>query len=407
MTWNNSAFTEHYKKIKIEGFRLDRLLDKCIKNHIHLKNIRFVNDIEIHLMISSRDLKKLQKLAKKSYKITVLGEGGYKYGLKRLWKRKITLLGILIFAAFLYYQSLFVAEIRVNGYESIDEPHLRQTLAEAGLYEGCRKKIDLNKVKIRLYEEYEQIVWAGVEFEGNRAVVSIAEGEKTLKTDVAKKKPCHIVADRPGYISKIVPIEGQRAVRDGTYVKKGDILITGEIPLQKTTYGTESEGQEKTYVHGEGLVEARIPERIIFCAPRYERIKKRTGRKHWSIAVNGHSLSEKMSSYKTSVKKTKNLIHMVKPFPLKIDAVVIEEAVLFDREIKNRELKRAVNASIRQYVKENLPKKAQILNKSLNFSREKNIINIGVTLETLQQIGTEEEIIVDKSDGTVKKDDHQ
>lgn len=101
------------------------------------------------------------------------------------------------------------------------------------------------------------------------------------------------------------------------------------------------------------------------------------------------------------------MINLVKPFRLKIDAVTVEQVTLSQTEVKNEELTKTVNAAIRQYAKENLPQKAQILNKSLNFSREKNIITIGVTLETLQQIGTEEEIIVDKQDGKDKKDRDQ
>ena len=53
-----------------------------------------------------------------------------------------------------------------------------------------------------------------------------------------------------------------------------------------------------------------------------------------------------------------------------------------------------VNQQIRLWAKENLPEKAEITNKSLNFSYKKNIIEIGVTLEVRREIGIEKEIIV-------------
>ena len=91
-----------------------------------------------------------------------------------------------------------------------------------------------------------------------------------------------------------------------------------------------------------------------------------------------------------------------------MDLVQVKEVTIRQREVKNAELKKAANAQARRYVKENLPENTQILNKSLNFSREKNIIAIGVTLETLQKIGIEEEIVVDKQrDGKHKKDRDQ
>lgn len=407
MIWNNSSFTEHYRKIKIEGFQMDRLLDKCMKNQIQLRQVKFVSDLEITLLIEKRDFKKLKKLAKSSYKITVIEEGGYKHGLRRLWKKKITIIGVLLLVGFLYYQSLFIVEIQIDGYEKIDEPHLRQTLAEAGLYEGCRKDVDLNKVKIRLYEKYDEISWAGITFNGNLAEVSIAEGEKPVKTKVEKKKPCSIVADRAGYIHKIVPIEGLRAVKDGSYVKKGDVLITGIVPLRNVAYGTESEGETETYVHAEGNVEAKIPERLVFYGERYRRIKTRTGNKIWGLSLNDHNSAKAMNPYESSVIKTKNLLDIVRPFRLKLDVAWVEEVTLSQTEVKDEDLKKTVNAKIRQHAKENLPENAQILNKSLNFSREKNIITIGVTLETLQQIGKEEEIAVDKRQGKHKKDNDQ
>lgn len=407
MTWNNSSFTEHYRKIKVEGFQPDKLIDKCAKNRIQLRQVTIVSELELTMLVSSRDFKKLKKLAKSTYKITELGEGGYRHWLRRLWARKLTIAGVLIFAAFFYYQTLFVTEIQISGYEAIDEPHLRQTLAEAGLYEGCRKTVDVSKVKIKLFEEYDTISWVGIEFSGNLAEVSIAEGAKPVKLQVEKTKPCNIVADKAGYISKIVPIEGVRAVRDGAYVKKGDVIIAGTVPLRNVAYGTDSENATETYVHAAGTAEAKIPVRLNFYTERYERTKKGTGNRVWGISVNGHNLAKKINPYEVSQVKKTNLIDLVKPFRLKVDLVSAEEVTLSEREVQDQELKKVINTAVRQYAKENLPEKAQILNKSLNFSREKNIITIGVTLETLQQIGMEEEIVVDKPDGKNTKNSDQ
>ena len=53
-----------------------------------------------------------------------------------------------------------------------------------------------------------------------------------------------------------------------------------------------------------------------------------------------------------------------------------------------------VNQQIRLWAKENLPEKAEIINKSLNFCYKKNIIDVGVTLEVRREIGIEKEIPV-------------
>ena len=76
---------------------------------------------------------------------------------------------------------------------------------------------------------------------------------------------------------------------------------------------------------------------------------------------------------------------------------IIEEVEIIYRKKSEAEIKKHVVNHIHEFVEEKLPYNTQILNKSLNFRQEKNIIYIGVTLETLQEIGKEEEIIVDKS----------
>lgn len=298
-------------------------------------------------------------------------------------------------------------EVRVDGYEKIREPQIRQTLKESGLYEGCRKNIDLDKIKVTLFDEYDEISWVGIGFTGNLAQVSIAEGARPVKPGLEKKTPCSIVADKAGYISRIIPREGVRAADEGAYVKKGQVLINGAVPLQNVAYGTDSEKETTAYVHAAGTAEAKVPIRLNYFAQRYERIKTGTGKKVWSIAVNDHDFAGGFRPYEVCQAERKRLLNIVKPFRLKIDLISREQVILTQREVKDRELKKTINMEIRQYAKEKLPKNAQILNKSLNFSREKNIITVGVTLETLQQIGIEEEIIVDKSEGKSKKGNHK
>lgn len=405
MKWNRSNFTAHYKTIKIEGFQLDKLIGQCSRNKIPVRNIVFRDSLTITMEVESRHFSALKKLARNTYKITVLKQGGYRHEGSRIWKRKTTLIGILIFALFLYWQSLYIVEIQIDGYEKISEHDIRETMEENGFYEGCRKDVDLNRVKIAIYRDFNEIVWVGIKYTGRKADVQIVEGESEIEAPTKSQKPCNIVADKEGYVEEIIPTEGLRAVKDGAFVEKGDILITGKIPLKSTAYGTEDVNKTETYVHAQGIVQARIPERLVFYSERYERIRKKTGRVLWGISINGYDTTKRMNSYETSDRTEKNLLRIVKPFPLKIDFVKVEEVKLLQKDRNLETVKKAAEREIRQYARENLPEKTQFLNKDLNFSVKKNIIEIGVTLETLQKIGIEEEIIVGKpKDGAAKTD---
>ena len=88
MMWNNSSFTEHYRKIKIEGFQLDKLLDRCLRERIQLRGITFAGNLELTLYVSARDFRRLKKLAGSRYRITVLKEGGGRHWIQTIRKRR-------------------------------------------------------------------------------------------------------------------------------------------------------------------------------------------------------------------------------------------------------------------------------------------------------------------------------
>lgn len=75
-------FSVHRVKIKIEGFRIDRLLDKAMKNGLDIRNIRIVSPLQAVCWIADSDLVRLKKLAKALYKITEEEHRGAKYRTK-------------------------------------------------------------------------------------------------------------------------------------------------------------------------------------------------------------------------------------------------------------------------------------------------------------------------------------
>lgn len=406
MKWSNSDFSRHYVTIKIQGASPEAFLTRCMQDGIQFRNIDYVNECCVWVRISRKDLKKLEEKAGRRYRVRMTGEGGYLHRIRRILNRKVMMLGIAFFVGIFIYQNLFITQIQVNGYQHLNEQELRETLKEAGFYEGCRKNVDLTSVKLHLYDTFDSITWVGIRYTGNLAQVTIAEsGIYADESVVESEEPCNIVADQEGYISRILPKKGVRAAEDGQYVKKGDVLISGTVPLQNVAYGTEDEEKTEVYVHAQGTVEAKIPIHLTFYSDAYELERCETGNSSWSIAFNDSDPLRGLDAYETSAVRKITLLNLEKPIKLKVQLLHKKEVVLKEKKIKNKQLKTWVLNEISRYAKENLPDNAQILNKSLNFTQEKNIITIGVTLETLQEIGIEEEIIVDKSNGESEKND--
>ena len=47
------AFTVHRRKIRIEGFGINRLITDCLAKGIVLQNVKFISDIEAVMSVSA------------------------------------------------------------------------------------------------------------------------------------------------------------------------------------------------------------------------------------------------------------------------------------------------------------------------------------------------------------------
>ena len=408
MNWKRYDFSKHYKSVVIEGSNPERLVNICLINKLHLRKIKIESDKTVSFDIRNADFIYMQELAGGRYRIREVEEHGHLFRVFSLLKKRLMITGMLIFIGILFYQSLFISEIEVAGYESISEQALLDSLENAGFYEGCRKNVNLEKVKLHLYEDFDNISWIGIKYKGNLAQITIAETDYIYeKKAVAETRPCNIVAAQSGYVYSVDPEEGVRVVNDGVYVKEGEVVISGEVPLEKTTYEEGVQDNPVTYVHAAGTVKAKVPVRLNYCIEANEQIKEKTGKKMITLSVNEKTLLRELCPYELSVAERITVCNWVKPVRLKIQVNIVEEVEIQQRKLSENDIKKQVLNEIHEFVEEKLPDNTQILNKSLNFRQEKNIIYIGVTLETLQEIGIEEEIIVDKSNRQSDQNDDQ
>lgn len=129
----------HFMMIRVEGFQLEKLISLCLKHNIPLRNFRMRSDMEMTFAIDWAYYEQLLRLEKNRHQITVIDQRGIVPPFKRILKKKSILIEVALFVLLLVYQSSYVSEIRVNGYERLTENEIREELAAAGLYEGCKK----------------------------------------------------------------------------------------------------------------------------------------------------------------------------------------------------------------------------------------------------------------------------
>lgn len=351
------------------------------------------------LKIKCDDFEFFKKIGKNKYRISILSEGGYIPLLSVIFNNKARICGILLFIFILYFQTFFISEIRIDGYEKFTEREIRECLEQVGMHEGCRNSLDLEKIELYLYDKLDHVAFVSINLKGCLAEVKIVEGTINLEK-VDKSKPCDIIADKEGYIYKVTPIEGLRLVDTGSYVSKGAIIITGTVPIESTAYGEPESELTERYVHAEGTVLAKIPYRFVYNQNAYEIIKKNTGKFFYSFdfKIGEKSLCTKDFYNPFEISKSDEIksFESVRPFPFFISISKVNEIELQSRKRSKEEIEKEVNKLVRQEIKEKLPENVQILNKSLYFGQEKNIIEVAVMIESLQQIGMEQEIIFEE-----------
>lgn len=388
------------KRVLVEGFELQKLVNRCLKAEILLRRIKMKGDLAMEVSVKSENWTAFQKIAGSKYRLTVLEERGLRFRWNQISRRKSTLVGICLFFLILLYQNAFVSQIQINGYEHLSEEELRQSLKAAGLYEGCRKPEDLDKIEVALYREFEEISWVGIKYHGSMASVDLSERhieEEAVKSD----EPAHIVAKESAYVEKVIPREGLAQVEKGSYAEKGEILISGIVPLADTTYGNgEEEVQTSRFVHAEGEVYGKQNHRFLFYLDAWNLKRTETG--FWipgiSLQCDGFAFdtTKLFWPFDSGIRKETELIRLKTPFKLKLSFISVKEVTLQKVKKSEAEIKQEALTALRKEMKENVAEKAQILNKSLSFSPGENIIEVAAMVEVLEEIGETKTFIPEK-----------
>ena len=364
--YSELSFCSHRVLIRIEGFRLNRVVTQAMKAGIQLKQIRMVSETEMVCWISAGDLKLLRSLANSLYRITVLESCGPIPRTQAFIRKPGLVIGCLLAIVMVIFQGFFVETIQINGYKAIPEQALLECLETQGIVKGAfRPDIDWNEAEQEIYRIFPQVTWVQLVYSGRMVILNIAETDHEIYgVDVPSKPPSDsedlpqhytsLVASHSGYIETIYPYYGQAVVEAGDYVEEGQVLISGCVPIEPTSFAEVGEEQRTEYfVNAKGEVQAAVPYKLTFSQERYI----------WGSSA---------------------------------DSMDNGEVVVSKVEKTEEQVKRKAEQQIRTWEKENLPETAEILKKSLKFSRDGNIIKVSVLLEVRQQIAIPQEELIGK-----------
>ncbi len=221
---------KHYVLIRIKTPKKTNLLLKLNHLNVEMKDITYESD-GLKFKVLQKDLNRIKKYLA-SYSVEVIDELGV-YKLKNEMKKNCFIITGIIFASIIF---LILSNLIVK-IDIIHEDATLRELIQDSLIEKGVKPLSFKKS----YEEYERIIadikdeyqdkieWLEIDVEG--MVIHVRVEERIVTNYDQDYSTCHIVASKSGIIKSITTKRGVSEVSINDYVKKGDILINGNIKL--------------------------------------------------------------------------------------------------------------------------------------------------------------------------------
>ena len=381
-----------YIRISIEGYYIERFINICGNEKITIWNLKRNKNVKLELNIGIKDLKKVAKIAKQiKCKIKIIKKKGLPFLFNRYRKRKLFFVFLLVIIIGLGISSNFVWNIQIVEEDKESIENLYQDVVESGLEIGKMKsKINtkdiINKVRLKRND----IAWMGIELKGTNAIVKVVKA--TAKPEIVDDNEfCNIVSDKQGIITKINAQNGTIAVKVGDTVNVGTTLINGWMEGKYTGL---------RYVHAKGEIQAKVwhtkNKKILYNATE----KTETGNieNKYQIKINNFeiNLSKRLSKFKIyDTIVLENKFKIFSDFYLPISLVKITNKEIKEEQ-KNYNVEQAKDLGIEQLQEEldnEIEDKSKVVNKIINTYEKEDGIEVYVTYEVLEDIGTNEKIV--------------
>lgn len=241
-------YFEKIIEIKIEGKNIERFIRRLRRNHILLLRIEKINKQCMHVLIYSKDLKKIEDI-KTIYEVNIIKKHGLLKIKESIRKNRI----ILVFLLFGYLLLLLLS----NTIFSVEVVHNDKSLRELLIHELSSYGIakyhlkkdykELTDIKNKIISNHkDKIEWLEIETVGTKYLVRVEE--RILNQNNKDTSYQDVVAKKSAVIMEINAKSGQIVKNKLDYVKAGDTIISGYITLNdKVKKTVRAEGK----VYGE------------------------------------------------------------------------------------------------------------------------------------------------------------
>ena len=232
----------------------ERMLNLCSARGIEFWDVRWIDDTALSFCVARGDLRALRRAAEGcGAEVSIERTAGTPFFFARLRRRHALFTGGILCAALLLVNSLFIWDFEVTGNETVPTETILHALREHGVHRGTFiYSFRSQDICNRVLPELKDLCWVAVNVRGCKAYVQVRARVRAPER-VNESEPTNVIAAKPGLITKVRALDGEKRVLPGTSVQQGQLLIAGVVD----TGGTEKPSVTTRFLAGKGEVWAR------------------------------------------------------------------------------------------------------------------------------------------------------
>ena len=232
----------------------ERMLNLCSARGIEFWDVRWIDDTALSFCVARGDLRALRRAAEGcGAEVSIERTAGTPFFFARLRRRHALFAGGILCAALLLVNSLFIWDFEVTGNETVPTETILHALREHGVHRGTFiYSFRSQDICNRVLPELKDLCWVAVNVRGCKAYVQVRERVRAPER-VNEREPTNVIAAKPGLITKVRALDGEKRVLPGKSVQQGQLLIAGVVD----TGGTEKPSVTTRFLAGKGEVWAR------------------------------------------------------------------------------------------------------------------------------------------------------
>lgn len=229
-------YLKGYLRIRISGNAIERFINICSHNGMSIWDLTSLHSC-YEMNITIKDFKKLKPVIRKTKtKVMIVNRTGFPFFLHKYNHRKLFFAGFFLCLILIYYLSTYIWSVSIIGNISYTTDNLTKFLSEMNIKTGMKiKDINCPKIVQRIRENYDDIIWVSASIDGTKLIVHVKENEDSItepEKDInISKIPYDIISNNDCQITKIIIRKGLLNIKEGDWVKKGDSIILGQIPI--------------------------------------------------------------------------------------------------------------------------------------------------------------------------------